>query len=44
MQTGLDQMFGENYRISTGLNFTMKILDWIRIAKNTGSFNTTTRQ
>jgi len=36
-------MFGQYYRIAIGLDYTMKILDWIRIAKTSDPFNTTAR-
>jgi len=29
----LDQIFGQHYRIRVRLDYTMKILDWMRIAK-----------
>jgi len=37
---GLDQIFGQCYRIRIGLDYTMKILDWIWIANITDPFNT----
>jgi len=33
-KTGLDQIFGQYYRFRIRLDYTMKILDWIRIAKS----------
>jgi len=36
----LDQIFGQVYRIRTGPDCSMKILDWIRIAKISNLFNT----
>jgi len=33
-------MFGQYYRISIGLDYIMKILDWIRIANISDPFNT----
>ena len=42
IQTGLDQIFGQVYRIRIGPEYSMKILDWIRIAKISNLFNTTT--
>jgi len=37
-------MFGQYYRISIGLDYTMKILDWIRIANMSDPFNTSVHQ
>jgi len=37
----LDQIFGQVYRIKIGLDYSIKILDWIRIAKISNLFNTT---
>jgi len=32
IETGLDQILGLCYRIRIGLHYTMKMLDWLRIA------------
>jgi len=40
IQTRLDQIFGQYCRIRIGLDYTVKILDWIRIAKISDPFNT----
>jgi len=40
MKAGLDQIFGQYFRIGIGLFYTIKILDWIRIAKISDPFNT----
>ena len=37
--TGLEQIFGPYYRIMIGLDETMKILDWVRVAKISDPFN-----
>jgi len=37
----LDQIFGQYFRIRIGLDYTIKRLDWIRIAKISDMFNTT---
>ena len=34
------QIFGQDCRIKIGLDYTMKILDWIRIANISDLFNT----
>jgi len=36
----LDQIFGQVYRIRIGPDYSMKTLDWIRIAKIFNLFNT----
>jgi len=41
IETGLDQIFGQVYRIWYGTDYKMKILDWIRIAKISDPCNTT---
>jgi len=38
--SNLDHTFGHYYRIRIGLDYKMKILDWIRIAKISDPFNT----
>jgi len=43
IQTGLDQIFGQVYRIRIGSDYSVKILDWIRIAKISDLFNTTSQ-
>jgi len=40
IETGLDQIFGQVYRIRIGPDYSKKILDWIRIPKNSDLFNT----
>ena len=40
METGLDQIFGQYYRIRIGLDCTVRILDWTKIAKISDPFNT----
>jgi len=36
----LNQIFGQVHRIRIGPDYSMKILDWIRIAKISNLFNT----
>jgi len=38
--TGLDQAFAQHYRMRIGLEYKMKILDWIWIVKICDPFNT----
>jgi len=40
--TGLDQTFGQVYQIRIGPDYSMKILDWSRIAKISDLFNINT--
>jgi len=39
-EPGFDQIFGQYCRIKSGLDCTMKILNWIRIGKISDPFNT----
>ena len=36
----MDEIFGQVYRIRIAPDYSMKILDWIRIAKVSDLFNT----
>jgi len=40
----IGKIFGHVYRNRIGLDYTMKIFDWIRMAKISDRFNTTTKE